>query len=139
MPPSPSTLNTRQRSYHPLLKRGQFPLTPFYGRERQCVTPIDPRPQRGLSQGLPTSAVLPLRLRCYERKPGALITQQSPEPHLVQQDLLVSCFPERAYLLGFTPDRKGLLLYAQRDELFEMLGFGITAARLPLRHRAPGD
>ena len=33
-----------------------------------------------------------------------MITQQSPEPHLVQQDLLVSRFPERANLLGLAPE-----------------------------------
>ncbi len=30
-------------------------------------------------------------------------------------------------------------MHPQRNELFEVLRFRIRAARLPLRHRAPGD
>src|SRR5260370_32641434 len=47
--------------------------------------------------------------------------------------------PEGTDLLGLTPSGKGLLLHTQRDELLEMLGFGITEASLPLRHRPPRD
>ncbi len=38
---------------------------------------------------------------------------------------------------GFLPFRKDLLLYSQRNELLEMLGFGIPAACLPLAHCTP--
>jgi len=47
--------------------------------------------------------------------------------------------PERTDLLGLAPGRKDPLLYPQRNEGFEMVGFGITAACLPLRYCAPGD
>ncbi len=47
--------------------------------------------------------------------------------------------PEGTDLLNLTPSGKGLLLHSQRNELFEMLRFRIRAARLPLRHSAPGD
>jgi len=40
--------------------------------------------------------------------------------------------PEGTDLLGLAPGRKGLLLHPQRNQLFEMLGCGITAAGLPL-------
>jgi hypothetical protein len=47
--------------------------------------------------------------------------------------------PQDPDLLGLTPGRKCLLLYSQRDELFEMLDGGITAAGLPPRDRFARD
>jgi len=79
------------------------------------------------------------RLRCNERKRWALFTQQLMQPVFIKQQLLASCFPECADLLDLTPYRKGLKLDPQRNELFEMLSFGITEASLPLRYSAPGN
>src|SRR5260221_4694235 len=42
-------------------------------------------------------------------------------------------------LLGFAPGRKGLVLHPQFHEPFEVLDFGITAARFPFPHRSPRD
>src|SRR5690348_12991004 len=61
------------------------------------------------------------------------------EPALIEEHLLVCSFPERTDLLGLAPDRKGLLLHTQGNELFEMVGFGVTVARLPHHHRVAGD
>jgi hypothetical protein len=47
--------------------------------------------------------------------------------------------PQGTDLLGLTPSGKGRGSHAQRDELLEMLGCGVTVAGLPLRHRPPGD
>ncbi len=72
-------------------------------------------------------------------EPGALCAQQPMQPQLIKQDLLVSCFPERADLLGLASKRKGLPLCSQHNELFEMVGGGISAAGLPFRYGTPGD
>ena len=68
-----------------------------------------------------------------------LFVQQRREPRLIQPHLLVRRSPERTDLLDLAPARKGLLLHPQRNDLFEVFGFRITSACLPLRHRAPGD
>ena len=68
-----------------------------------------------------------------------LFAQQRREPRLIQEHLLVRHLPERTDLIFLAPGRKGLLLYPQLDELFEVFGFGIAATCLPLCHRAPGD
>ncbi len=70
---------------------------------------------------------------------GKLLAQQGGEPRLIEQHLLARRFPEGADLLGFAPGRKGLVLDGQGHERFEVLGLGITAADLPLPHRAAGD
>ncbi len=70
---------------------------------------------------------------------GRLLAQQGGEPWLIEQHLLARRFPEGTDLLGFAPGRKGLVLDGQGYELFEALGLGITAAGLPLPHRAAGD
>ncbi len=61
------------------------------------------------------------------------------EPGFIQQHLLVRRTPERTDLLGLAPGGKDLQLHPQLDELYEAFSFGIAAARLPLRYRAPGD
>ena len=66
-------------------------------------------------------------------------TEQRREPGFIQQHLLMGRLPERTNLLGLATSGKGLLLDCQRNELFEMLRFGVRAARLPLAHRPPGD
>jgi hypothetical protein len=62
-----------------------------------------------------------------------------PQPGFIEEQLLMGGVPQRADLLGLTPGGKGLLLHSQRNELLEMLRFGIIAAGLPLRHRSPRD
>ena len=42
-------------------------------------------------------------------------------------------------LLFLASGRKGLLLHGQGNDVLEMVSFGITAAGLPLPHRASGD
>jgi hypothetical protein len=51
----------------------------------------------------------------------------------------VSRFPEPADFLSFASDGKSLPLYPECNELFKMVGFGITAACLPLHDRSPGN
>ncbi len=75
----------------------------------------------------------------HKRQGGRRLAQQRKEPRLIEQRLLARRFPEGANLLFLTPGRQGLLLDGQGKELFEVLGLGITAAGLPLAHRAAGD
>jgi hypothetical protein len=67
------------------------------------------------------------------------VTQQGREPRLIEEHLLVSRFPETADFLSFASDGKSLPLYPEFNELFKMVGFGITAACLPLHDRSPGN
>ncbi len=68
---------------------------------------------------------------------GTLVAQQRGEPLLIEPHLLVGRFPESTHLLSLVPDSKGLLLRTQHNEVFEVVGFGITAACLPVPHRLP--
>ncbi len=47
--------------------------------------------------------------------------------------------PEGADLFLLAPCRKGLLLYPQREEVLELVGFGVATTSLPFRYRAPRD
>jgi len=58
---------------------------------------------------------------------------------LIEQHFLVRRFPEGTHLLGFATGWKGPLLDGQRQQGFEVLGLGITAAGLPPSHRFAGD
>jgi hypothetical protein len=49
---------------------------------------------------------------------GKLLAQQSGEPGLIEQHLLVRRLPEGTDLLGFAPSRKGLVLDGQGHERF---------------------
>ncbi len=121
---------------HPPGQQRHFPLAPIEGRHRERVAPIDSRSASRLSHGLVTGTSLLDRLRRRERRRGTLLGKQLCEPQFIQQNLLMGRFPECADLLGLAPGGKGLLLYPQRDETFEVVGFGISAASLPIRHRA---
>ena len=74
---------------------------------------------------------------CQERQGGTMGAQQRREPLLIEPHLLASRFPEGTDLLGLALGRKGLLLHTQHSEVFEVVGFGITAACLPVPHRLP--
>src|SRR5207248_2708481 len=73
------------------------------------------------------------------RRWGRWLGQQGREPDLIEQHLLVRRLPEGTDLLFLASGRKGLLLYGQGNDVLEMVSFGITAAGLPLPHRASGD
>jgi hypothetical protein len=64
-----------------------------------------------------------------------VLAQQGGEPLLIEEHFLVSRSPEDTDLLGFAPGWKGPLLDGQRQQGFEVLGLGITAAGLPPSHR----
>ena len=51
----------------------------------------------------------------------------------------MSCLPERAYLLGLLPGRKGSMLQGQGNQRFEMLHLGVGAAGFPLPHGPLGE
>ncbi len=139
------TANPRRRAtaallHHPLRQAGHFPLAVIEARHRQRLAPIDSSPCRRLSRGdlLASSGFLQGHRR-REGKRRTRPTEQRREPGFIEQQLLMGRVPEGADLLSLAPSRKGLLLYPQREEAFEVVGFGIRAARLPFRYRAPGD
>jgi hypothetical protein len=68
-----------------------------------------------------------------------LALQESGQPDLVNEHLLVSGFPERADFIRLMLRRKGLFLDTQGQEVLEMTGLGIAATRLPPHHGLPGD
>ena len=51
----------------------------------------------------------------------------------------MSGFPKRADLLRLASSRKGILLKAELNKLFEVVGLRITAAGLPPHHGLPRD
>src|SRR6266566_1688572 len=69
------------------------------------------------------------------RRPGRLLAQQGGEPRLIEPHLLARRFPECTDLLGLAPGRKGRGSHTQQNEVFEVVGFGITPACLPVPHR----
>src|SRR6266700_5305228 len=71
------------------------------------------------------------------RRPGRLLAQQGGEPRLIEPHLLARRFPECTDLLGLAPGRKGRGSHTQQNEVFEVVGFGITPACLPVPHRLP--
>ena len=79
------------------------------------------------------------RLGLREQGDGRRRSQQVTQPVLIQQHLLMRCFPQGADLLLLAPGGKGLLLHCQGNELFEVVGFGITTAGLPTGDGAPVD
>jgi hypothetical protein len=56
---------------------------------------------------------------------------------LIEQDFLMSGFPEQTDLLCLASGRKGLLLHPDFDELLEVFGFRITATCLPFADGSP--
>jgi hypothetical protein len=72
-----------------------------------------------------------------ERQWGTRLAQQRGEPGLIEQHLLASRFPEGTDRLSLAPVRKSVTLDTERNELFEVVGFGITEACLPVPHRLP--
>src|SRR5258706_9119710 len=98
------------------------------------------RPERDCLRG--NRAALPGTRGLLPRQPGrggSWPTQQLREPALIQEHLLMCRTPESADLLFLASGGKGRGSYSQRDEAFEVVDFGITAAGLPLRLSAPGD
>src|SRR5437588_10911129 len=65
--------------------------------------------------------------------------KQAGEPGFIEQHLLACRTPQGADLLGLTLSGKSRGSHSQRDELLEMLGFGITAAGLPRQDRFARD
>ena len=75
----------------------------------------------------------------WGKRDGCSRSEQVTQPGFIQQHLLVRRLPQRADLLLLTPGGKGLLLHCQGNELFEVVGFGITTAGLPAGDGAPVD
>jgi hypothetical protein len=61
------------------------------------------------------------------------------QPGFIEEHLLACCSPEPTDLLGLASRSKGVLLDAQGDDVFEMVGFGIGLANFPCSDCMPGN
>src|SRR6266699_3091565 len=104
------------------------------------IAGIRHRPERQLLGGnrvaLPGSRGRLARELC---RGGRYLTEQLLEPVLIQQHLLVGCPPEGADLLLLAPGGKGRGSHTQRQERFEMLGFGAGEPLFPVLDRSARD
>ena len=141
MPPRPSTLTTRQCSCTIHCPRWPVPLLAHRSLD---TTSASPQSTRGPTRRCANQADAADFARSGEAYLGPMVQSVLCSARLESQSSSRSTFWWAAFHKArisspSRPAAKACCLHGQGQDLFEVLSFGITAAGLPLRHRAPGD